>query len=164
MKTVTENRAEDLTHEALIIVLKKMRSNMIKDPKKLTSYMFQTARFCYFGWLRRVDNQVELGQQYDDIPGALLDADVEQLNRQRDEILHDSIDSLAVERDREILMRHYVHDQNKLEICDALLLTVESYDRVISRARLRLKTYVTRAGELAEYCTGMPGNTLGHAL
>ncbi len=142
-------RAEDLTHEALIVVLKRMRSNEIKEPHKLSCFLFQTAKFCYFGWLRRRDNQAELWEQFNDVPSSFIDAQDKYENHEREEILYDSIASLAVPRDREILFRRYVRDQSKSEICDALLLSVDCYNRVISRARLRLKENIERSDKLA---------------
>lgn len=135
-------RAEDLTHEALILVLQKLRSNSLNEPEKLCAYAYSTARYVYFGWLRKHDNQVELRDAMDDFPCIRREPEEEYITNENISNLRRSIGSLSVERDREILSRRYFRNQTKVEICDALYLSPTHYNRVISRARTRLKECV----------------------
>ncbi|MBV1878981.1 MAG: sigma-70 family RNA polymerase sigma factor [Pseudomonadales bacterium] len=145
-------RAEDITQETLIIVLQKIRNDEIREPKKLTGFVHQTAKYCYFGWLRKLENQIELREQFNDIPSTAANAENFHIDHQREKFLHLSINKMRVTRDREILSRHYIHGQSKPEICAALLLPVNSYDRVICRARLRLRENMSTRQEFAEHC------------
>jgi RNA polymerase sigma-70 factor (ECF subfamily) len=135
-------RAEDLTHEALILVLKKLRSNGLNEPENLRAYAFSTARYVYFGWLRKHDNQVELRDGMDEFLSALLEPEEEYISHQNRNNLRCLINTLPVERDREILSRQYLQNQTKIEICEAMFLTPAHFNRVISRARTRLREYV----------------------
>lgn len=138
-------RAEDLTHETLILVLQKLRSDAVNKPEKLTSFVFSTAKFSFLGWLRKKDNQVELLENMGDLVGEHDSPEDECLSMEYSQTLETLIDQLNVPRDREILKRRYLSDQSKNEICHALALTQQHYDRVISRARLRLREQVQAA-------------------
>lgn len=133
-------RAEDLTHDVLIILLRKLRSRSLRDPTKLSSYVFQTARFVYFGWLRKSDSQLEYRHQVDDFGDQAQGMEEVLLRSEASELLSQSIRRLPVERDQEILLRHYLVEQTKNEICEVLLLNSTQYNRVLSRARSRLKS------------------------
>ena len=137
--TADRYRAEDFAHEAFIVVLTKLRRDELKDPSKLSSYIYQTAKFIYFGWLRRFDNRVELRDVVDDLEISEICLEGEYFRSEQSELLQTSIAEMRVERDREVLLRRYVHEQTQSEICDALLLSVKHYNRVVSRARGRLK-------------------------
>ncbi|MBO6565546.1 MAG: sigma-70 family RNA polymerase sigma factor [Pseudomonadales bacterium] len=134
------NRAEDITHDALILVLDRLRCEGIQKPNKLTSYVFSTAKFSFYGWLRKKDNQLELMDCLADVVFTEHPQESECMQVQASDTLKAQIQKLRVSRDRDILTRRYLGDQTKQEICEALTLTPEHYDRVISRARTRLKS------------------------
>lgn len=131
--------AEDLSQETFILVIRNLRDGKLREPKKLPAYILSTARFLFIGWLRRKDNQVEVRADFD-----LYTTDrhspekacLEVENRNR---LEGLIWNLNVSRDKEILTRCYLQDQSKPEICEAMNLSCTHYDRVISRARGRLR-------------------------
>ena len=145
-------RAEDLAHETLIIILKKLRGDGLDEPGKLASYVSQTARFVYLGWLRKAGNQVELLGGLDDFGCHEAVPENECIGDEKHKFLCQSIEGLPVRRDREILFRHYIDEQSKPEICDALVLSDQHFDRVIYRARVRLRERVERDSELLACC------------
>ena len=49
------------------------------------------------------------------------------------------LNDLKNARDREILFRSFVLDHDKIEICEALELSKENFDRVIYRAKRRFR-------------------------
>lgn len=132
-----ENRADDVTQEALLTVLVKLRDSGIDHPDRLTSYVHQTARFTLIGVLRQ-NPRFHFCETMDDHE---CDQGVEHSvvrDEQRDLVTR-LIESLDVERDREVLFRCYISGEPKASICDALALTTTHFDRVISRARGRLR-------------------------
>jgi len=135
-------RAEDLTHETLILILQKLRAEQINKPEKLTSFIFSTAKFSFLGWLRKKDNQVELMDSMGELVCEQDSPEDECLAMENTVLLESLIEGLTVSRDREILTRRYIRDQSKKEICDALVLSQQHYDRVISRAKGRLRDCV----------------------
>jgi RNA polymerase sigma factor (sigma-70 family) len=138
--TSDECRAEDLTHDTLILVLQKLRRDSIREPEKLTSYLLSTARFVFYGWLRRMDNQVELKATMDDRSDLDQSISDSLINEHEQQQLALALKRLKVDRDREIITRRYLVEQTKFEICEAMQLSRVHYDRVISRARHRLQS------------------------
>lgn len=142
--TGDRDRAEDLTHDTLVLVLQKIREKSIRNPDRLTGYTFSTARFMYYGWLRKMDNQVALDEDLDRF--AMLDADSPDLmvfQEERHQALRVAMEQLSVDRDREIIELHYFREREKCENCKSMLLSREHYDRVLSRARKRLGQHVS---------------------
>jgi RNA polymerase sigma-70 factor (ECF subfamily) len=52
------------------------------------------------------------------------------------------LNELKTPRDKEILQSYFIYDKNKLQICQDLDLTAEHFDRVLFRARQRLKQLI----------------------
>ena len=115
-----------------------IRTNSVLDHSKISSYAYSTARYIYFGWLRKMENQVELRERFDEVvcdcPSPVDEITVEQLQAE----IQSMLGELSVERDREILKRHYLDEQDKSEVCEILCLSKQHCDRVLSRARKRL--------------------------
>ena len=59
-------------------------------------------------------------------------------------ILENALDQLAVSRDREILRRFYLADEDKVTICVALKLSAPHFDRVLYRAKRRMRELITQ--------------------
>ena len=137
--TQDPHRAEDIAQETLIVVIEKLRNGAIRKPDLLTSFIYSTARYIYYGWLRKLDNQVELREGMDDVISPETEPETAIQGYEDLAVVHELIGQLPVQRDREVLSRHYIYDQTKPEICEALELSLNHYDRVISRARSRLK-------------------------
>jgi len=52
------------------------------------------------------------------------------------------LDELSIERDKDILRSFYLEEQEKQAICERLNLTSAHFDRVLFRARNRLKELI----------------------
>ena len=132
-------RAEDLTHDTLMVVMEKLRNGEIQQPSLLASFFYSTARFVHLGWSRKRGNQLELRDQMDDIEISATGIEQTLMSEELRQELRDGIASLSMERDREVLLRHYFSEQTKDEVCEALVIEPQHFDRVVSRARKRLK-------------------------
>lgn len=132
------SHVDDITHDALLTVLLRLRTKGIEQPQFLDRFVYQTAKFSYFSWLRRPANQPALFEPLEEHPDPM---DIEQqfIKAEQRRLLHEQIDLLRTKRDREILRRAYIHDETKTAMCEALALTTAHFDRVIFRARARLK-------------------------
>lgn len=132
-------RAEDIAQDTLMIVLTRLRAEGIDDPARLASFVHQTAKYQFIGWLRKKENQNELLPTADDRANDNEPVE-EQLHREQVQIqVRTLITEMKVARDREVLHRFYVQDQTKPVICEALDLSATHFDRVINRARNRFK-------------------------
>lgn len=64
--------------------------------------------------------------------------------KQRLELVTDLIDSLKTERDVLLLKYYYLYQKEKTEICSLLQLTPDHFDKVIYRAKNRLKDKIQK--------------------
>ena len=149
------SHAEDIAHDALLTVLLRLRSKGIEQPQLLDRFVYQTAKFSYFNWLRRPANQPGL---FEPLAEHLDPMDTEQhfLSAEQRRLLLVLIGTLQVERDREILSRAYIHNETKLATCEALALTTSHFDRIIFRARERLKHKLVLQDP--DFITALKGN------
>jgi RNA polymerase sigma-70 factor, ECF subfamily len=139
--------AADLCQETLIIVLSRLRKRSIADPSRLAAFAAQTARQLAFDARRRfairktsvdsptVDAAVVEAPTDDSVERASLVALVQQL-----------VAELSHDRDREILRRFYLLEQEKSEICSAFGLAPGAFDQLVFRARARMRALLNLRG------------------
>ena len=63
----------------------------------------------------------------------------ELLKQEEGQLVRGLLDEMRTPRDREILLRFYVWEQDKLIVCQAMELSGDQFDRVVSRARQRFR-------------------------
>lgn len=134
-------RAEDAHQEAFRIVLERLRSRGIDDPSKLSTFLHRTAINVLIGDIRKdsrrkttADTSLVQEQEFD-APGQLSQLLIEESAS----AVRRAIQELPTERDRDILYRFYILQQEKPVVCSVLELSTEHFDRVISRARTRFR-------------------------
>jgi RNA polymerase sigma-70 factor (ECF subfamily) len=133
---------QDLSQEALLTVLLRVREGKVREPEKLASYCAQTARFILIGWFRRVGNQQNNFVEADHLHTPHDPSIEAAICEQRQSLLETMLSRLNIQRDREILRRNYINDEDKTELCRLFELPEDHFDRVISRARSRLRKVV----------------------
>jgi RNA polymerase sigma-70 factor (ECF subfamily) len=131
----------DLVQETFIIAFERLRHEGLDDPAKLAGFLRQTAVNLAIGERRkfvrrRTDNDAEsLDGVVDEAAGPLA-----LLEREQTAVLvKQLIAELPVPRDRILLWRHYVEGHDKQRLCKDYALSVEHFDRVLHRARSRLR-------------------------
>lgn len=132
-------RAEDITQDVLMTIILRLRTTGIDHPERLTRFVHQTARYTWLGWSRQTDNQVQLFETMDHEPSRNSGTVSDVMHDEQKQLVAELIEQLVVPRDRELLFRCYIRDETKQAVCDALALTATHFDRVISRARKRLR-------------------------
>ena len=141
--------AEDLTQETLHIVVERVRARTIDDPRKVFAFAAATARNLALNAARKVlrqqtvvDSELvdELAQNMEVEQGELSEQD----DRQLAEAVAALLDELPTERDRRLLMRFYLDGADKQQLCQELGLSPKHFDRVLMRARSRLRTIIER--------------------
>ncbi|MEN7344254.1 MAG: sigma-70 family RNA polymerase sigma factor [Pseudomonadota bacterium] len=138
--------AEDVHQDTFIIVLDRLRRNDISDPSKVAAFLHKTAVNVLIGNIRK-ETRRQTYADSDRIERVLDDRDnhIEVLIRDESrDAVRQLIEELKNERDRQLILRFYVLQQDKPLICDALDLTSVHFDRVISRARKRFRELVLR--------------------
>lgn len=142
------NVAQEILNEAVATTIAHVRAGRVSDPNRLAGYVYRVALNLYRNYRREYANR----------PGVhATDEDVDQLPAQRvtEEAAMDSsivrqvvsiIESLPTARDREIVKRFYLDEEDKAEICGSLGLTPLHFDRVIFRARQRMRSLLEAKG------------------
>jgi RNA polymerase sigma-70 factor (ECF subfamily) len=141
--------AEDLTQETLHIVVERVRAKTIDDPRKVFAFAAATARNLALNAARKmlrqqtvVDSELvdELAQNLEMEHSELSDSDDRHLAQAVAELLEE----LPTERDRRLLTRFYLDGSDKQMLCRELGLSPKHFDRVLMRARGRLRTIIER--------------------
>jgi len=148
-RTRDDDLAQDFRQEAFRIAVEKLRAGPIENPERLGAYLRGVAVNLVSANWRRSDRQATAADTdmieamagddpgpFDDISRAQVTAAVRKL-----------LEELTVERDREILVRLYLRDQDRDEICRALGLDSVHFNRVLFRARQRFKALLMQSGE-----------------
>jgi RNA polymerase sigma factor (sigma-70 family) len=141
--------AEDLTQETLHIVVERVRAKTIDDPRKVFAFAAATARNLALNAARKVlrqqtvvDSELvdELAQNMEMEQNELSDSD----DRHLAEAVAALLEELPTERDRQLLMRFYLDGTDKQQLCQELGLSPKHFDRVLMRARSRLRVIIER--------------------
>jgi len=143
-RTRDSEQAEDLLQETWLVALNKIRTKGLEDPARLAGYLAGIARNLAIGEVRKA------GRQKTSINSELVeripdDSDNPYRQVSRAEVcnhVRDLINGLSTERDREILNRFYVYEEDKPKICESLGVDSTHFNRVLFRARQRLKTAI----------------------
>lgn len=142
----TQNQAlsQDLAQDTFIVVIQKARDNAITNPAALSAFIRQIGINLLIGYKRKetrrnthgVDN-IEIHAPTDnmEISQALHSDKLLQITTQL-------LNELKTPRDKEILQSYFIYDKNKQQICQDLDLSAEHFDRVLFRARQRLKQLI----------------------
>lgn len=140
-------QAEDLCNEAIRITLERLNRQPLDDPDKLDAYVAQTARNLVTAERRKAarqrtvtGEQVALDGHVDDRADVVIDAQ----QRSRAQAVRAVLAELATPRDRLLLVRYYLDDEDRETICRDLDLTTEHFNRVIFRARERFRALLER--------------------
>jgi RNA polymerase sigma factor (sigma-70 family) len=141
--------AEDLTQETLHIVIERIRARSLDDPRRVFAFAAATARNLALNAARKmlrqqtvVDSELvdELAQNLEMEQSDLSESD----DRHLAEAVAELLDDLPTERDRQMLIRFYLDGADKQQLCRDLGLSPKHFDRVLMRARTRLRALIER--------------------
>lgn len=138
--------ARDLHQETFRVVLERLRDRGLEEPEKLAAFLRATARNLFLSERRKrvrrkTDDDSEAVERTADSGPDLLG----QMTRDRQaEAVRGLLGELHTERDRQILIRFYLAEDDKQEICDDLELSALHFNRVLHRAKSRFKKILLR--------------------
>jgi len=141
--------AEDLTQETLQIVVERVRARTIDDPRKVFAFAAATARNLALNQARKVlRQQTVVDSELVDELAQNLEMEQSDLSESDDRHLAQAVmallDELPTQRDRQVLIRFYLDGVDKQQLCHELGLSPKHFDRVVMRARSRLRTIIER--------------------
>lgn len=137
--------AEDISQETWRIVIERIRNNELRDAKKLSAFILQTAKNQLLMHFRKSDvkrQQTGIGEALEsEYSGPLTQSPEDVLERHNLGLLVQTvIKELNTPRDRELLHRYYIHEQDKSLICNELNVNAKNFDNVLYRCKQRFKT------------------------
>jgi RNA polymerase sigma-70 factor, ECF subfamily len=141
---------EDVSQDTFKIVLTKVRRGDLREPERLSGFVCSVARNAAIDHIRRskhLKNQEGIAdaEQIPDLAPSQLE---NMLKQEKAAVVRQIINELKIKRDRDLLLRYYIAEEDKDKICVALGLTGTQFNNVIFRALARFKElYMRRIGE-----------------
>lgn len=146
--------AEDLFQETFLLAAAKLRAGELREPDKLPGFLAGLARNLAIEHYRKearrrrteVDSEAAEGGAAAAAPGQLG----ELLRGEEADLVRRVLGELSTGRDREVLFRFYIAEEERDALAADLGLDVPQLNRVLHRARQRYKAlYQARIAALA---------------
>lgn len=166
LRRLTRNPAlaDDLHQETLVLVIGKIRRGEIREPERLAGFIRSTARNLFLVDRRKETRYQSLDEGDEPVPAISAVSDrppaaaldrvlAEEETRQVRALLGE----LRYERDRQLLIRFYLADDSKEEICQNLEIEPERFNQILHRARERLRELWERSDKRRRFFSGVRG-------
>jgi RNA polymerase sigma factor (sigma-70 family) len=155
--------AKDLSQDVVLGLIQAIREGRLLSADALPAYAHQAARNAMLMAARRprIDTMAEVPEgstAWGELPRTPLES-VEQAERGR--LAKAALDSLATARDRKLIRDFYVDGRTKAELMDEFALSKDQFDKVISRARSRMRELVKERYEDSSAFAGPPVSAVG---
>lgn len=133
--------AADMAQETFIVVINKARSGEIENPAALSAFIRQVGVNLLIASYRKdsrrkTDTSEDIQVQF---PDDSVDTLTKLNSAELTQIVKQVMEELPTVRDKDLLYRYFVYGQTKTVICEEFELTPAHFDRVLHRARNRLK-------------------------
>jgi RNA polymerase sigma-70 factor (ECF subfamily) len=147
---VTRNAdvAADLLQDAIVTALRKLQTGEIEHRSQLDGYVYRVA-LNHFRNFRRKDKSTvsdpEAANLLED-QGAAARPAVSIQSEQWARLVRRMLREMSSPRDREVLVRFYLKEEERSTLCRSLGLTDLQFNRVIFRARARFRELLEHRG------------------
>lgn len=132
--------AEDIAQETWRIVIEKVRANSLNNAEKLAAFIVQIGKNQLLMHFRSSHNKKMTHQEnIEENPDTALQPEKILERHNLAMIVRRMIDELKTDRDRQLILRFYIDEENKSSICHDLELSELHFNRVLFRARQRFK-------------------------
>ncbi|WDD99204.1 RNA polymerase sigma factor [Thalassomonas actiniarum] len=134
----------DLLQDSFVIIINKARKNLIESPAALSSYIRQVGVHLLIAHFRKEKRRATTASEdiqiYSDdkIPDLFRELSSQEIFNKVQQLVNE----MTVPRDKQLLRDYFVYGKSKQEICAAMDLSAEHFDKVLYRARNRLKQLV----------------------
>lgn len=140
--------AQDICQDTLVVLLRRLRTTALDDPERVAAFAAQIARnlaiAAHRKFLRRRTRPSDehTARVEDPAEGPTRRLERETTASAVAEILAE----LSTERDRDVLRRFYLEEEDRERICADLGLTESHFNQVVFRARRRMREILERRG------------------
>jgi RNA polymerase sigma-70 factor (ECF subfamily) len=138
--------AADLCQDTLIAVIERLRGDGIDEVDKLAAFIHRTAEYLANNHGRKRQRRKTYADT-DHIESAACDVPLLADQIEREELaglVRDSLAELNQPRDRQLLRRFYLGEEDKDALCREFDVTSAHFDRVLYRARQRFAALLER--------------------
>ncbi len=140
--------ALDLRQDTFQIAIEKLRSSSLDEPERLAAYLRGVALNLWIAQQRKNKRRATDAdsEAIDALPDERTVGPFDDLSRtQVQAAVQTLLAELGTPRDREILTRLYIRDEDKDDICAALGVDATHFNRVLFRAKQRFRELLVRA-------------------
>ena len=140
-------QAEDIVSAAFLESLEKLAKQQIADTSRFSGFVYGVAFNLLRNYRRRIHNRPEARASefaLDSLPCSAANPDETLSQQSAARSLRLAVAELASPRDRELVLRFYLNEECKEDICREMGLTSLHFDKVLFRARTRLRRIVER--------------------
>lgn len=140
--------AEDLVNQAFVESLDKLAHQQIADPGRFSGFVYGVAFNLLRNYRRRMDNRREnrAGSGVLDHLASNASLFDELLDERVACAVRDIVAELPIARDRDVMRRFYLEEQSKAAICAELGLAPLHFDKIVFRARRRMRRLMEAHG------------------
>ena len=133
--------ALDLTQQALLTVLIRLRKRPLDEPAKLDNFVYRTAINLFINDARQKSRRRTFAdsERIENIPAPDPSPFDALVREQMSAAIIELMKKLPTDRDREILYRFYILGDEKALVCQDLNISLLHFNRVLYRARQRFR-------------------------
>jgi RNA polymerase sigma-70 factor, ECF subfamily len=131
--------AQDLYQDVFRLAIEKIRHGDLKDPAKLPGFLSGLARNLTIDYFRTAKRRRMEPLETVEPRDASADPLERLLSGERAALVREVMAELGTDRDRQLLLRFYVGEEDKDRLCEDLALSSLHFNRVLFRARQRYK-------------------------
>lgn len=138
--------ASDLLNEAICIAWEKWRAGQITRPEAMAGYVYQVALNLLRNWRRSAGVRTDLRappKTLDNLAGNAADESIDQDMVRK--VLR-IVSGITPMRDRTVIVRFYLKEEDRGSICADLGLAPDQFNKVLHRARRRLRELLETQG------------------
>jgi RNA polymerase sigma-70 factor (ECF subfamily) len=142
--------AADLVNEAMAISLEHLRSGkLLKVDQGIAGYVFKVSMNLLRNYRRNKNNATEVRSDASALDKLAITPERDDSDDLRiKQLTRELLESLNMARDRAIVERFYLDEEDKDSICRDLDVTSAQFNLVISRARQRMRRLLDTRGLL----------------
>jgi RNA polymerase sigma-70 factor, ECF subfamily len=139
--------AADILQDAAVTTLEKLRAGEIAQPSSIGGYLYRVALNHLRNYRRKDRTAVSSSEGLESVPDREDHPDIAGIDRAHwAHATRRMLEELPTARDRDVLIRFYLNDECKEDICTSLGLSDEHFNRVVFRARNRFRALLERRG------------------
>lgn len=139
--------AADLLNDAICTTWEKLQAHQVQRPEQVVGFIFQVAMNLLRNHRRSIAERPDRRAAPEVLDNLLQEApDDDRIERALAAQVKEALQSMQSHRDRQMLVRFYLNEEDKDAICRDLKLTSLQFARVLHRARGRLRKLLEARG------------------